>query len=79
MGSRSKDSDLTINWEIFRTIGRYQTILEIIDDTDPTLKELLGYLAAGGGHLTLIGTIFKLSSKNFVYLFEMRRLPRATG
>lgn len=37
-------------------IGRYQTILEIIDDTDPTLKELLGYLAAGGGHLTLIGT-----------------------
>lgn len=37
-------------------IGRYQTILEIVDDTDPTLKELLGYLAAGGGHLTLIGT-----------------------
>jgi len=37
-------------------IGRYQTILEIIEDTDPTLKELLGYLAAGGGHLTLIGT-----------------------
>lgn len=37
-------------------IGRYQTILEIIDDTEPTLKELLGYLAAGGGHLTLIGT-----------------------
>ena len=37
-------------------IGRYQTILEIIEDTEPTLKELLGYLAAGGGHLTLIGT-----------------------
>lgn len=37
-------------------IGRYQTILEIIEDTDPTLKELLGYLATGGGHLTLIGT-----------------------
>jgi FMN-dependent oxidoreductase (nitrilotriacetate monooxygenase family) len=37
-------------------VGRYQTILEIIDDRDPTLKELLGYLAAGGGHLTLIGT-----------------------
>lgn len=37
-------------------IGRYKTILEIIHDTDPTLKELLGYLAAGGGHLTLIGT-----------------------
>ena len=37
-------------------IGRYQTILEIIEDTNPTLKELLGYLAAGGGHLILIGT-----------------------
>lgn len=37
-------------------IGRYQTILEIINDTDPTVRELLGYLNAGGGHLTLIGT-----------------------
>ena len=37
-------------------VGRYQTILEIIDDTDPSLRELLGYLTAGGGHLTLIGT-----------------------
>lgn len=37
-------------------IGRYQTILEIIKDKDPTVKELLGYLNAGGGHLTLIGT-----------------------
>lgn len=37
-------------------VGRYKTILEIIDDTKPTLRELLGYLAAGGGHLTLIGT-----------------------
>ena len=42
--------------EFLGPIGRYQTILEIIYDTDPTLKELLGYLAAGGGHLTLIGT-----------------------
>jgi len=37
-------------------IGRYRTILKIIDDTEPTLKELLGYLAAGRGQLTLIGT-----------------------
>lgn len=36
--------------------GRYATVLEIIKDKDPTLRELLGYLAAGGGHLTLIGT-----------------------
>ena len=30
--------------------------MEIINDTDPTVRELLGYLNAGGGHLTLIGT-----------------------
>ncbi|MDW3783805.1 LLM class flavin-dependent oxidoreductase [Staphylococcus saprophyticus] len=36
--------------------GRYQTVLEIIKDKNPTLRELLGYLSAGGGHLTLIGT-----------------------
>ncbi|RSK32605.1 LLM class flavin-dependent oxidoreductase [Bhargavaea beijingensis] len=37
-------------------VGRYETILEIINDTQPTVRELLGYLSAGGGHLTLIGT-----------------------
>lgn len=37
-------------------VGRYQTVLEIIKDTSPTVRELLGYLSAGGGHLTLIGT-----------------------
>lgn len=37
-------------------IGRYETILTIIRDKDPTVRELLGYLNAGGGHLTLIGT-----------------------
>ena len=37
-------------------VGRYETILEIIKDTRPTVKELLGYLNAGGGHFTLIGT-----------------------
>ncbi|MBI5973014.1 LLM class flavin-dependent oxidoreductase [Staphylococcus caledonicus] len=37
-------------------VGRYETILEMINDTQPTVHELLGYLNAGGGHLTLIGT-----------------------
>lgn len=37
-------------------VGRYETVLEIIHDTQPTVRELLGYLNAGGGHLTLIGT-----------------------
>ena len=37
-------------------VGRYETILEIIQDTQPTVRELLGYLNAGGGHHTLIGT-----------------------
>lgn len=36
--------------------GRYQTILQIIKDKDPTVRELLGYLSAGGGHFTSIGT-----------------------
>lgn len=36
--------------------GRYQTILEIINDKNPTVRELLSYLNAGGGHFTLIGT-----------------------
>ena len=57
------------NWEIDKAVpplppveeftgpvGRYETILEIINDTQPTVKELLGYLSAGGGHHTLIGT-----------------------
>lgn len=37
-------------------VGRYETVLEIIQDTKPTVRELLGYLNAGGGHRTLIGT-----------------------
>ena len=37
-------------------VGRYETILEIINDTQPTVRNLLGYLNAGGGHFTLIGT-----------------------
>ncbi|MGQ7847057.1 LLM class flavin-dependent oxidoreductase [Granulosicoccus sp. 3-233] len=36
--------------------GRYSTILRIIDTENPTLRQLLGRLAAGGGHCTLVGT-----------------------
>nr|WP_299244581.1 LLM class flavin-dependent oxidoreductase [uncultured Halomonas sp.] len=36
--------------------GRYSTILRIIETENPTLRELLGRLAAGGGHCTMIGT-----------------------
>ncbi|WP_067724684.1 LLM class flavin-dependent oxidoreductase [Oceanobacillus damuensis] len=61
------------NWEIDKEVpqlppveeftvpvGRYETILEIINDTQPTVRELLGYLNAGGGHHTLIGTPDKI-------------------
>jgi len=56
----AKIPNLPLVEEFSGPIGRYQTILEIIEDTDPTLKELLGYLASGGGHLTLIGTPEKI-------------------
>lgn len=36
--------------------GRYATILRIIESTRPTVRELLGLLAAGGGHATFVGT-----------------------
>lgn len=36
--------------------GRYATILRIIESRRPTVRELLGYLAAGGGHATFVGT-----------------------
>ncbi|MBB3190702.1 LLM class flavin-dependent oxidoreductase [Halomonas cerina] len=36
--------------------GRYATILRIIESEKPTLRQLLGRLAAGGGHCTLVGT-----------------------
>ncbi len=42
--------------EVLAKKGELDEKLEIIDDTDPSLRELLGYLTAGGGHLTLIGT-----------------------
>ncbi|CAM5378659.1 LLM class flavin-dependent oxidoreductase [Corynebacterium variabile] len=39
--------------------GRYATILRILassPDGRPTVRDLLGYLAAGGGHATFVGT-----------------------
>jgi FMN-dependent oxidoreductase (nitrilotriacetate monooxygenase family) len=36
--------------------GRYATILRIVQTERPTLRQLLGRLAAGGGHCTMVGT-----------------------
>lgn len=36
--------------------GRYATILRLIQIHRPTVRELLGLLAAGGGHCTMVGT-----------------------
>ncbi|WP_072687114.1 LLM class flavin-dependent oxidoreductase [Rhodococcus marinonascens] len=36
--------------------GRYDTILQIVEKDRPTVRALLGTLAAGGGHCTMIGT-----------------------
>src|SRR5699024_1701554 len=36
--------------------GRYSTILRIIETEKPTVRQLLGRLAAGGGHCTMVGT-----------------------
>src|SRR5699024_11658744 len=36
--------------------GRYATVLRIVESVRPTVRELLGLLAAGGGHAAVIGT-----------------------
>lgn len=36
--------------------GRYATILRIVEKENPTVGQLLGRLAAGGGHCTMVGT-----------------------
>jgi FMN-dependent oxidoreductase (nitrilotriacetate monooxygenase family) len=36
--------------------GRYATILRILETEQPTVRQLLGRLAAGGGHATMVGT-----------------------
>ncbi len=35
--------------------GRYATVLRIIEREKPTVRQLLGRLAAGGGHCTMVG------------------------
>ncbi|MCC2596676.1 LLM class flavin-dependent oxidoreductase [Pusillimonas sp. MFBS29] len=36
--------------------GRYATVLRIIQTERPSVRQLLGRLAAGGGHCTMVGT-----------------------
>ena len=43
--------------------GRYSTILRIIETEQPTLRQLLGRLAAGGGHCTMVGTPEAIADK----------------
>lgn len=43
--------------------GRYSTILRIIDTEQPTVRQLLGRLAAGGGHCTMVGTPEQIADK----------------
>ena len=43
--------------------GRYGTILRIIEAEQPTLRQLLGRLAAGGGHCTMVGTPEAIADK----------------
>lgn len=64
-----KDAEECLGWELDAPVpalppletfkgpkGRYGTILRIIETEQPTLRQLLGRLAAGGGHCTMIGT-----------------------
>lgn len=43
--------------------GRYLTVQRIIATMQPTLRELLGFLAAGGGHATMIGSANEVADK----------------
>jgi FMN-dependent oxidoreductase (nitrilotriacetate monooxygenase family) len=43
--------------------GRYATILRIIAAERPTVRQLLGRLAAGGGHCTMVGTPEQLADR----------------
>ena len=52
--------------------GRYATILRIVETERPTLRQLLGRLAAGGGHCTLVGTPEQIAD-------EMERWLRESG
>ncbi len=52
--------------------GRYATIQRIIEREAPTLRQLLGRLAAGGGHCTMVGTPERIAD-------EMQRWIEAGG
>lgn len=43
--------------------GRYATILRIIETEQPTVRQLLGRLAAGGGHCTMVGTASQIADQ----------------
>ncbi len=50
--------------------GRYATILRIIESERPTVRGLLGRLAAGGGHCTMTGTPEQIADRIGVWLRE---------
>ena len=50
--------------------GRYATILRIIETEQPTLRQLLGRLAAGGGHCTMVGTPEQIADRMEQWLRE---------
>ena len=50
--------------------GRYATILRIIESKQPTVRELLGYLAAGGGHATFVGTPEQIADEMQLWVSE---------
>jgi len=50
--------------------GRYATILRIIEAEQPTLRQLLGRLAAGGGHCTMVGTPEQIADRMAQWLHQ---------
>lgn len=65
-----------MNWELDKPVpelpslaeftgpkGRYSTILRIIETERPTVRQLLGRLAAGGGHCTIVGTPVQIADQ----------------
>lgn len=48
--------------------GRYGTILRIIEAEQPTVRQLLGRLAAGGGHYTMVGTPSSIADQMELWL-----------
>ncbi|NDK32475.1 LLM class flavin-dependent oxidoreductase [Nesterenkonia haasae] len=50
--------------------GRYATILRIVETERPTVRQLLGRLAAGGGHCTMVGTPESIADEIELWLDE---------